>query len=84
MSKTKKALVASVLAGGAMFAGLSTANAAVIIPAPNADDLVVGVAPGVTYISYTSGDAVLQSGIGTVVFVDGQYLVLDSAGNRVF
>ena len=85
MTMTKKALLASVLAAGAMVVGMSTANAAtVIIPAPGPDDLVVGVLPGVNFISYTSGDAVLQSGGGSVVLTDGQWVVVDGTGTRVF
>ncbi|NMN95370.1 hypothetical protein [Antrihabitans stalactiti] len=75
------AITALTLAAFGVAAGTASAESA---PAPTPDDLVVGVLPGVTYISYDKGGAALVSGAGTVLLVGGGYRVLDGSGAVIF
>ncbi|MBJ8348300.1 hypothetical protein [Antrihabitans sp. YC2-6] len=79
----KKLAVVSAIAAGTFFAGAATAAAAQPA-APGPDDLVVGVVPGVTYISYATGEAAFLSGAGSVIYDNTGYHVVDATGAPVF
>ncbi len=79
----KRILAVSALSFAAIGVAAGTAGAQTL-PEPSPYDLVVPVAPGVTYTSYVGGLSTLTSGLGSVFVENGVYRVYDQAGKVIY